>query len=201
MLRYRHNHSESSSLSTALRQLSLLSTSLTLLQRSKSALLLRLLDLIHNGILESLRLGKGSPAVNNLAIGGDKELLKVPLNALHAQEPRLLLFQESPDRCSVFAIHIQFSKNGEGYAVIDLTERLDIIVRARVLAAELVARETDDGEVFGVLGLQALVELLKTLKLGRKAAFRGCVHDQHNLAVQRGEGEGRALFCLDAGFG
>ena len=91
---------------TALRQLSLLSTSLALLQRSKSALLLRLLNLFNNGILKGLGLGKGSPAVNNLAIRGDKELLKVPLDALHAHDPRLLLLQESPYRCSVSAVHV-----------------------------------------------------------------------------------------------
>jgi len=41
--------------------------------------------------------------------------------------------------------------------------------------------------------LQGLVELFKTLELGGKATLRGGVHDENDLALQRGEREGFAL--------
>ena len=76
-----------------------------------------------------------------------------------------------------------------------MAEGLDLIVGAGVLVAELVAWETDDGEVLGVFALQVLVELLEALKLRGKATFGGGVDDQDDLAGERGEGEGSTLLC------
>jgi hypothetical protein len=77
-----------------------------------------------------------------------------------------------------------------------LAEGLDIIVGAGVLAAELVARETEDGEVFRVLRLEFLVELLEAFELGSEAALGCSVDDQDSFALERGEGEGLSFLCL-----
>ena len=66
------------------------------------------------------------------------------------------------------------------------------------MVAELVARETENGEVFGVLGLKVLVELLEAFKLGGEATLGGGVHDKNDLAVERGEGEGSSLLCEES---
>lgn len=162
-----------------LRELSLLGATLL---RGKGASLLGLLDLFDNSILQALGLGGASPARGHLSVSGDQELLEVPLDTLEAQQTRLLLLHESPDGRGVVTVHIEFSKYGERDTVVELTEGLDLIVGAGILAAELVAWETDDGEIFGVFGLQVLVELLETFELRGEAALRGGVHDQNDLA-------------------
>lgn len=111
----------------------------------------------------------------------------------------MLLLQESPHWRSVGAIHIQFSENRERDTVVELAEGLNLVIGARVLAAELIAWESEDGKVFWVLRLEVLVKLLQAFKLRSKAALRCCVDDQDDLAVERREGERCALFCFRAG--
>jgi hypothetical protein len=84
--------------------------------------------------------------------------------------------------------YINFPQHGEADAVVKLAKLLDLIVAAGVLAAELVAREADDFEVVGVLGLQILVELLKPCELGCEAALGGGVDDEDDFAVQLRQG-------------
>jgi hypothetical protein len=64
------------------------------------------------------------------------------------------------------------------------------------LRLELVAGEAENFNVLGVLRLKLLVELLETLELRGEAALGGGVDGENDLAFQRGEGEGLALFCL-----
>jgi hypothetical protein len=72
---------------------------------------------------------------------------------------------------------------------------LDLVVRARVLVAELVAGEPQNGEGIGVFGLDGLVELLETLELRGEAAFGGGVDDENDLALELFEGVWVALLC------
>lgn len=52
--------------------------------------------------------------------------------------------------------YIDLAQHGKRDAVIHLAEGLDLVVGARVLAAELVAGEAEDLEVVGVGGLELL---------------------------------------------
>ena len=86
------------------------------------------------------------------------------------------------------ATHIDFPQHGKADTVVELAKLLDLIVAARVLAAELVAGEADDLEVVGVLRLQVLVELLQPGELRGEAAFGGGVDDEDDFVGQLREG-------------
>lgn len=179
-------------LNKRLRQLRLLTT-----RGRQSTLLLGLLNLLHNRILQRLRLRQTRPPPNNLAVRRDQELLKVPLDTLQAQHAGLLLLHPGPHGGRAVAVDVQLAQHGEGDAVVDLAEGLDVVVGAGVLAAELVAGEADDEEIVGVFALELLVEVLEALELGREAAFGGGVDDEHDLAFEAGEGVGGALLCWE----
>ena len=69
------------------------------------------------------------------------------------------------------AIDFGLLHDRKSYAIIELTEFLNGVVRARVLVAELIAGEAEDEEVVGIFGCDALVELFQAFKLGCEAAF------------------------------
>jgi hypothetical protein len=69
--------------------------------------------------------------------------------------------------------YIDFAQDGECDAVVELAELLDLVIAARVLAAELVAGEAEDHKV-GVLSLEILL----------------CCRVSHLLAFL-------AVFCLE----
>lgn len=183
-----------------LRQLSLLcSLSLTLPRRSGRPLLLRFLNLLQDCCFQRLRLGNTSPAPNDLPIGGNQELLEIPLDALQPHKSRHHLLHPCPHGRRIVAVDIQLAQHGKGDAVVDLAEGLDLVVRAGVLAAKLVAGEAKNGEVFGMLGLDGLVEVLEAFKLRSEAAFGGGVDDEDDFAFEGGEVEGFALLCRGIG--
>jgi len=97
--------------------------------------------------------------------------------------------------CS-FVAYINLSQHGEANTIVQLAKLLNLVVGAWVLASELIARETDDFKVVGVFGFDVFVELLEALELGGEAAFRGCVYDEDDFAVELGEVVGGALFCV-----
>ena len=83
-----------------------------------------------------------------------------------------------------------FSVSGNCHAVAGAAERLDLVGRARLLRAELVARDADDREA---LRAEALVQLLEALVLRRQAAERRDVDEQRDLALLLGEHAGLAV--------
>lgn len=78
--------------------------------------------------------------------------------------------------------------DGEGHAVVELAELLNVIVGAGLLAAELIAGEAEDDKVIGVLALEVGPELLKTGVLRGEAALGGSVDNEDDLALVVGEG-------------
>jgi hypothetical protein len=110
------------------------------------------LELGLNRALDALGLGGAGPAALHLTILADEELLKVPLDALHAQETRLLLLHPLPHGLGLVAIDLGLAEHLVGDLVAEHAEVLDLLVGARVLAAELVAGEGEDFEVGGVGG-------------------------------------------------
>lgn len=93
-----------------------------------------------------------------------------------------------------FVAYIDLSQHRKANTIVQLAKLLNLIVRARVLATKLIAREPDDFKVVWVFGLDVLVELLEALELGGEAAFRGCVYDEDDFAIELGEVVGGALF-------
>jgi hypothetical protein len=97
------------------------------------------IQFIEDGFFERLRLGGARPPTFDLAILSDQELLKVPLDTLHAQQARLLLLHPLVHGLRLVAIDIRLLQHREADAIVDLAEALDLVVGARVLAAELIA--------------------------------------------------------------
>ncbi len=77
------------------------------------------------------------------------------------------------------AIDVNLAEHGKADAVVQLAELHDLVIRARVLFAELVAGEAQNGQAALVI---ALVELLQTFELRGEATFGGRVNDQQHLA-------------------
>lgn len=115
----------------------------------------------NNVLLYALWGGGGSPAVDDLAIAADEELFKVPLDALEAKQARLLGLEPLVQRRGLVAVDVNLCHDGEGDAVVELAEALDVVVGAGLLAGELVAWEAEDDKVVGVLLGDALVDLLE----------------------------------------
>ena len=145
--------------------------------------------------LQSLRLLGARPPLHNLSIPTNQELLKVPLHALHAHQPRLLALDVLPQRIGIIAIDLRLAEDGERDAVVDLAELLDLVVGCGLLAAELVAGEAEDDEFAGVRGFDLLVEGFESAVLGGEAALGGGVDDEEDFAGVGGEGCGFALLC------
>ena len=129
-----------------------------------------------NNRLQVLRFLRASPTFHNLAIASNEELLEIPLHALQPHESGFLGLEPFEDGGCVVAIdlycessergeamcwsiggdaYIDFTQHGEGDAVVHLAELLNLVIGARVLAAELVAGEAEDYEV-RVCGLEVL---------------------------------------------
>lgn len=143
--------------------------------------------------MQRLGLGETAPATDDLSVSRNEELLKVPLDGLVAHKARLLFLQPAEDGGGLAAIHIELAEYGECHAIVELAEGLDVIVGAGVLAAELVAGKSEDGELFGVALLQGLVELFEAFKLRGEATLGRGVHDENDLALEGGERESLAL--------
>lgn len=139
-------------------------------------------------LLQRLGLGGASPASLDLSITSNKELLKVPLDALEAQQTRLLVLEPGPKRVGVVAVDLGLLHDGECHAVVELAELLDVVVGAGLLATELVAGEAENDKVLGVLLLELGPELLETSILGSEAALGGCVDNEDDLALVVAEG-------------
>lgn len=149
--------------------------------------------LLHLG-LQILGLRRARPPLNHLSIPPDQKLLKVPLDHLQPHQPRLLLLQPLEHGLGLGAVDVDLAQHGETHAVVELAEFLDLVVGPRVLAAELVAGEAEDGEVVWVLRRNVLVELLEPRELRGEAAFGGRVYDEDDFAFVGGEGVLFALF-------
>jgi hypothetical protein len=161
-------------------------------QHSLSLSLLR--QLLLNLRLQPLRLRSASPPRLDLAVLSDQKLLKVPLDPLQPHESRLLVLQPLEHGIRRIAVDVDLAEHGKTDAVVELAELLDLVVGARVLAAELVAREAEDLKV-GVRGFHVFVELFEALELWRETAFGGRVDDEDDLALEVCEVICAALLC------
>src|SRR3954466_1968940 len=104
----------------------------------------------------------------DLAVAADQELGEVPLDRLDAEQAGLLALQPLPQRMRIRAVDLDLGHHREADAVVELAEGRDLVVAARVLVAELVARKADDHQAaFAVL----LPQFFQALELRREAAL------------------------------
>jgi len=154
----------------------------------------RLVQLGENPGLQALGRDGGRKPRLDLAIPPDQELLEVPLDPLQPEHAGLLALHPLVQRIGVGAVDLGLAQDGEGHAVVELAEALDVVVGAGLLVAELVAGEAEDLEV-RVGGAEGFVQLLETLVLRRQTAFRGDVDDQDDVAFVIAQRDGIAFFC------
>lgn len=105
-------------------------------------------QLLLDGGLDASRRCRAGPALLDLAVAADQELLKVPLDALHSKDARLALLQPLVQRVGLVTVDVDLAEDRKGDAVVDLAEALNLIVGTWVLATELVAWKADDLEVW-----------------------------------------------------
>ena len=161
-----------------------------------------------------VRLTYARPTLFHQSVRTDQELLEVPLDSLQSQETGSLGLHPFPERVGARAVDVQLLKHGEGDAVVDQTEGVDLGVGAWILGAELVARKGEDLEARGSLrfrvlsgggggvgvgerifhpedlsfnGLDGIVEFLEAGELWGEAAFGGGVDDEDDFASVLGE--------------
>src|SRR4029078_7217040 len=80
-------------------------------------------------------------ALDHLAVPADQELGEVPLDRLGAEDAWRLGREPLPDRRRLVAVDVDLAHHRKGDAVVHLAERGDLVVRAGILRAELVARK------------------------------------------------------------
>src|SRR6185369_13891289 len=85
------------------------------------------------------------------------------------------------------AFHMQFVKEWKGDVVLAGTKLLDLLVGARLLGPEIIARKPEHVETFALV---LLMNLLESVVLRREAAMGSDVDDQQDLA----------LICFQRGF-
>ena len=154
-----------------------------------------LLNLSQNISLQALWFGKAAPSGDDSAIAADQELLKIPLDPLHAHDAWCLALHPVPHGLGLVAVDVSLAEDGEGNAVVELAERLDLGVCVWILGIELVAREAEDDELVRVGGCHFLVERFQPRKLRSEAAFRGSVDDENHFACVLRQRVGFACFC------
>src|SRR4030088_84465 len=95
---------------------------------------------------------------------------------------------------AVRPIDFQFRAHGESHIETGLAELHDLLLRARLLRAELIAREADDSEV---LVLQLPLQLLQSVVLRRESAAAGHMDRKRNLAAKLAQQIRRTVDALD----
>jgi hypothetical protein len=85
-------------------------------------------------------------AAHDFTVSVDQELGEIPLDRLRAEEARRYLLQRPEQRMGVRAVDLGLGEHGKGDVVIIGAEFLDRLLVARLLMAELVARESEHGE-------------------------------------------------------
>ena len=119
-------------------------------------------------------------ALDHLAVRPTRNLVKFHLIDLGAEDARRLGGEPLPERMRLVAVDVDLAHHRKADAVVELAERGDLVVRARVLGAELVAREADHDQALVAV---VLPELLEAGELRREAALARGVDDQQHLAA------------------
>src|SRR5580658_7334644 len=127
-----------------------------------------------------LGVGARAEAPDDLAGGGDQELLEVPHDVARLALGVGDLGQLGIDRVAAVAVHVDLLEEREGHAVGGRAELGDLLGRARLLAHELIAGESEDAEPLVPVGL---LQPFQSLVLRREAALGGDVHEEERLPL------------------
>lgn len=76
-----------------------------------------------------------------------------------------------------------------------MAKALNVVITTWLLAAKLIAWESQELNVVAVLRLELLVQHLETFVLGREAALAGRVDDEDDLVGVVCEGDGLTFLC------
>src|SRR6266850_4502977 len=120
----------------------------------------------------------------HLSILAHDELGEVPGDVTRAVRLRRLAGEPRVERRAAGAVHVDLREHRKAHAVGRGAERLHVGVAARLLTAELVARESEHREAAALL---LRVQRLEPLIVRGEAALRGDVHHQQYLAAKIGE--------------
>ena len=91
---------------------------------------------------------------------------------------RSLCLEVLKDRISVLTVDITLRHQREGHTMVETAELLDLLIAARLLVSELIAREAEDDES---LVFVFLIQCLQTIVLRRETAFRSGINDEEHL--------------------
>src|SRR6185295_15878535 len=107
--------------------------------------------------LDALRLVCRAITSHDFTAGVDEELGEVPLDGFGAEYSGLLALEPLIQRVRTGAVHIDFREQRKRHVVVQRAKALDLGCVARLLVAELVAREAEHLEAAGSkLAVQSL---------------------------------------------
>ena len=92
------------------------------------------------------------------------------------------------ERVGVVSLDRDLGVHREGHLKVRLTELLDVLVRGRLLAPKVIAREAGDDEA---LGFEVIIQRLESIILTGVATLAGDVDDEPGLAAFDGAERGR----------
>lgn len=131
--------------------------------------------------LRGFRIGHAPVAGDYLAVSTDEELVEVPAD--FPGKSGVFAGEVSVERVLPVAVHFDLLVHREGDPVVQGAERRDVGVRARFLAAELVARKSEDDESFVFV---SLIQGFEVFVLPGEPALGGDIdYEQHFAFVFR----------------
>src|SRR5688572_13134282 len=98
-------------------------------------------DKIGQILLDGFWRAAGSVPPQHLTVAANKKFREIPRDRLAAKKGRLLRLEISVQRMRMRAIHVNLCEQRKGHIVVLGTELMDLRVAARLLVAELIARE------------------------------------------------------------
>ena len=119
--------------------------------------------------------------MNNFTFLVNKELFKVPLDALETQKTWLFRLEPFPQWVSLVTVDVNLLHDWEGDTKVNFAKLRNLLGRAWLLAGKLVAWESDNLQALVVV---LLVELFEVCVLLGEAALGGGVDNKHHLALE-----------------
>ena len=118
-------------------------------------------------------------ALDHLTILVHQELGEIPADIFRTVIVRLLRLEPFIQIGGVRPVHLDLGEQGEVHIVLGGGEFEDLVIGARFLGAELIARKAENGDAvtFRLEGTQTCV-------LRREASLAGEVDDQHRLVAE-----------------
>jgi hypothetical protein len=131
----------------------------------------------------------GRKPPNRTTVSIQEKFGEVPFDAA-SEKPAQAAFEQPENGVRLWPVDIDLFEKRKGYAKVQLADLFHSDIALGLLAGKLVAREPKDNKT---LVLIFIIELLKALKLWRKPALCGGVHNQDDLPFVPGHAYRLAL--------